>query len=93
MLEVIDRGENTRTIRIGRREIKLNREDPHGFWFFHWNDGCVPDALDQAYTGSSTAMEHLENWWARQPANMDVDLEKTRKGKPRQVVLDSEVSE
>lgn len=74
MLEVVERGENTKTIRIGQREVQLNREDPHGFWFFKWNVGSPPEVLQQAFTGSRIAMEHLENWWNTSPANIEKPL-------------------
>jgi hypothetical protein len=59
MINVVETGENQRVITIGTYEVRLNRLDPHGFWYFQWESGNPPEKLSGAFTNLSQAYEFL----------------------------------
>lgn len=62
MFEVVETMENQRVLSVNEKRITLNREDPYGFWFFHWDNGEAPEVLRGAFTNPGSAYEYLENY-------------------------------
>lgn len=67
MINVVETGENQRIVTIGEYTVALNREDPHGFWYFKWESGNPPERLSGAYTTLGSAYEQLNNWFVSLP--------------------------
>lgn len=69
-VQVTNTGENSRSMLVGDYQAKLERRDPHGFWFFVWSKGPVPDALAGAYTNYKSAAEAFESWFVKLPKRL-----------------------
>lgn len=70
MIETLSSKENFRALEIGQYKMFLERRDPHGFWYFKWSAGAVPEKLQDAYTGLTYAYEALQNWYDQLPPRM-----------------------
>lgn len=76
MIDHIESDPNKRTLHLTNgNKVHVERQDPYGFWYVHYDKGPMPDQMTGAYTTYDQAEKAVVSYLKNKTASTDIKVE------------------